>query len=78
MKRLSGLNRGDMGRVKEIPAAGGMQRRLMDLGLTEGAAVECLFAAPGGGMRAYRVRKAVVALRNADAAKVYLEETGHE
>ena len=41
--------------------------RLMDLGLTHGARVRCLFAAPGGDPRAYRIRGAVIALRSEDA-----------
>ena len=47
--------------------------RLMDLGLTHGARVRCLFAAPSGEPRAYRIRGAVVALRREDAALVRAE-----
>ena len=42
----------------------------MDLGLTHGARVRCLFAAPGGDPRAYRIRGAVIALRSEDAELV--------
>lgn len=48
----------------------GIARRLMDLGLTGGAQVKCLFCAPSGGMCAYRIRGAVVALRSEDARLV--------
>ncbi|HIS03412.1 MAG TPA: ferrous iron transport protein A [Candidatus Pullichristensenella avicola] len=48
-------------------------RRLMDLGFTRGAHVRCLFAAPSGEPRAYRIRGAVVALRREDAALVRAE-----
>ena len=44
----------------------------MDLGLTHGARVRCLFAAPGGDPRAYRIRGAVIALRSEDAGLVRL------
>ena len=44
--------------------------RLMDLGLTRGARVRCLFAAPSGEPRAYLIRGAVIALRREDAALV--------
>ena len=76
-KAPAGLDRlplGKTGVVKEIRAGGGMGRRLMDLGFVPGAHVECLLAAPGGGMRAYRVRRAVIALRQADARNVVWEE----
>ena len=61
-----------------VTASGRMKRRLMDLGLTEGAEAVCLFFAPGKGMRAYRVRKTVIALRRRDAENVVLEDNGHE
>ena len=44
-----------------------MKRRLMDLGLTEGAIVSPLFESISGNPRAYNLRGAVIALRNADA-----------
>ena len=77
MKRLSDLDIGESGDILCVTAAGGMRRRLMDLGFTMGARAECLFAAPGKGMRAYRVREAVVALRRKDAATVLLREAAH-
>ena len=74
MKDLSALAAGETGYVSAVTAAGGMRRRLMDLGFTRGAAVRCLFFAPGGGMRAFLVRQAVIALRRRDAEQVKLEE----
>ncbi len=74
MKDLSALRIGEKGRVAGLDAGGGMGRRLMDLGFTLGAEVECVLTAPGGGMRAYGVRRTVVALRQEDARKVTLEE----
>lgn len=44
-----------------------MRRRLMDIGFTEGAEIECVLAAPGGGIKAYLVRGSVIALREGDA-----------
>ena len=78
MKRLCDLQPGESGRVRCLTAAGGMKRRLMDLGLTEGAEATCLFFAPGRGMRAFRVRRTVIALRRRDAENVVLEDNGHE
>lgn len=78
MDDLSSLPIGSAGRVKRLEAAGGMGRRLMDLGFTAGARVDCLLSAPGRGMRAYRVRRAVIALREKDARNIILEEKSHE
>lgn len=44
-----------------------MKRRLMDLGLTEGAVISPLFASLSGNPRAYNLRGAVIALRSEDA-----------
>jgi len=77
MKTLSSLAPGQGGRVN-LALSGGMGRRLMDLGFTAGAWVDCLFSAPGDGMRAYRVRGAVIALRRADADRVLLEDEKDE
>ena len=56
--------------VRALSPEGSMRRRLLDLGLTPGAAVRCLFAAPSGNPRAYLIRGAVIALRNQDAKYV--------
>ena len=75
MKTLSDVSVGEGGRVRGVE--GTLSRRLRDLGFTRGAAVECLFAAPGRGMRAYRIRGAVIALRQRDARQVAMEENEH-
>lgn len=77
MGDLAGLPLGNAGYVTDIAAMDGMKRRLMDLGFTEGARVEALLCAPFGGMRAYRVRGTVIALRRRDAGSVNLREERH-
>ena len=67
---LSGLREGEQARVEEIALEGGMERRLLDLGLTEGARVTCVQKAPSGDPAAYLIRGAVIALRKADADRV--------
>lgn len=51
----------------DSPENAAMLRRLMDIGFTEGAEIECVLAAPGGGIKAYLVRGSVIALREGDA-----------
>ncbi len=77
MRDLSTLPLGRSGQVRCLRAGEGMGRRLMDLGFTPGAEVLCLLAVPGGGMRAYRIRGAVIALRRREARTVILEEENH-
>ena len=50
-----------------------MQRRLLDLGFCEGTVVKKVLISPQGDPIAYKVRGATIALRNADAAFVWVE-----
>lgn len=50
----------------------GMRRRLLDLGLTPHAEVECVGKSPFGDPAAYRVRGAIVAIRARDGRSVLL------
>jgi len=49
---------------------GSIRRRLLDLGLVPGTGVDVLFRSPAGNPTAYRIRGAVIALRNEDAADI--------
>ena len=66
--RLSALPIDGQACVSTLDPACPMRRRLLDLGFTQGA------QSPWGDPRAYWVRGAVVALRNADAAQIWLGE----
>ncbi len=48
-------------------------KRLVDLGLTEGTAVKCLLKSPLGDPAAYGIRGAVIAIQKEDAVKVGVE-----
>lgn len=71
---LSSLPEGEAGVIAGVSRAGTLRARLMDLGFTPGARVECLFAAPSGDPRAYLVRGSVIALRMSDAGRVELKQ----
>lgn len=77
MQDLSVLCCGEQGRIGEIQGTKSMQRRLMDLGFIRGTWVECLLISPFHGMRAFRVRGGVIALRFKDVRRIWLEEKGH-
>ncbi len=68
--KLCDLMTGEVAKVVEILPENRIRGRLFDLGLTEGGNVKCLFNSPTGGMRAYLIRGACVALRDEDAATV--------
>lgn len=68
--KLCDLRLGEGATVIEILPVCRIGDRLYDLGLTEGSRVRCLFRSPSGGMKAYLIRGACIALRDEDAAGV--------
>ena len=68
--RLCDLSVGKVAKVFEILPENRIRGRLFDLGLTKSSEIKCLFQSPTGGMRAYLIRGACVALRDEDAATV--------
>lgn len=67
---LNDIKPGERAVVKQLTAHGAMRRRLLDLGLVGGTAVECVGESPHGDPRAYLIRGAVVAIRRRDAANI--------
>ena len=74
--RLCDISPGDTAVISDMHAQGGMRRRLRDMGLVEGAEVECLMKSPLGDPVAYLIKGAVIALRREDAAAVTVEDAG--
>lgn len=71
---LRSLSAGESAFVGELLTKGALRRRLMDIGLTEGAHVTCLNSAPSGDPCAYLIRGAVIAIRARDASEVILSK----
>ncbi len=59
--------------VKELLTHGNMRRRMLDIGLVNGAEVECVGESPLGDPKAYLICGAVIAIRGADAGMVEVE-----
>ncbi len=74
IKKMSGLSRGEKGRVVGMSAGGDIRRRLLDIGLTENTVVECVGKSPLGDPAAYLIRGAVIAIRSDDAEKIDVTE----
>ena len=74
-RALSDLLPGEAGVVCGLESAGAMRRRLQDIGLIRGTAVECLGRSPLGDPTAYRIRGATMALRSKDAQGVEVERS---
>ena len=74
--RLCDISPGEKALVSGMYSQGGIRRRLRDMGLVEGAEVECLMKSPLGDPVAYLIKGAVIALRREDAAAVTVEDAG--
>lgn len=72
--RLCDISPGDTAVISGMYAQGSMRRRLRDIGLVEGAEVECLMRSPLGDPSAYLIKGAVMALRREDAALISIED----
>ncbi|MBE6633685.1 MAG: ferrous iron transport protein A [Ruminococcaceae bacterium] len=75
MEEIVTLNRlapGEWGEIAEVRAGTGIRRRLTDLGLIAGTRVVCLAVSPLGGLSAYRIRGAVIAIRHKDCCEITL------
>ena len=57
---------GEKMRVVRINHTGSMQRRLRELGLTEGTEVRCVLTSPHGDCAVFDIRGAFIALRAED------------
>ena len=77
---LSELKVSERGRVLSISPRlrGAERRRLLDLGILPGTAVEAALASPSGDLTAYRVRDALIALRREQTRLIQIEPISEE
>ena len=70
VKKLSDLEVGDVGNILELNLPKTLKSKLMSLGFTEGARIECIGKSPLGDPAAYLIRGGVVALRIEDCDNI--------
>lgn len=76
MSKLIPLNHlpiGSLGKVLDLSSQGNTRRRMLDLGLVKDTYVSSLYKSPAGDPIAYEIRGAVIALREEDASKIFIE-----
>jgi len=73
---MSHMKLGQRGQVLDLTACGAMRHRLLDLGLVPGADIERVMDSAGGDPVCYRVRGAMIALRNQDAGRIRVAVDG--
>jgi len=71
---LCDLKKGEIATVTDITLSGNIRRRLQDLGLIVGTKVECVLISYSGNPKAYRIRGALIAIRNEDAVKIQIRK----
>lgn len=69
---LSQLPVGQHATVQQILTSGTMRRRLQDLGIIPGTQIECVLKSPAGDPMAYRIRGALIALRQKDSKTILM------
>lgn len=72
-KTMNCLFPGECAIVHSITADASMKRRLQDLGLIRGTKILCVCTAAHRDISVYRIRGALIAIRDRDAACVFLE-----
>lgn len=80
MLRLSAIAPGESAEVVSLAAScrGVQRRRLLDLGLVPGTRVTSELRGPSGDPTAYRIRGALIALRDDQAAQIYVQRAAAE
>jgi ferrous iron transport protein A len=73
---LNELKSEETGVVTELLSEGAERRRMLDLGILPGTEIEVVMKSPMGDPTAYRIRDAVVALREEQAALIKIKPSG--
>lgn len=72
-KTLNELKKGEKAKISNLEIDGTIKRRLLDIGLIKDSLVECVLESPFKDPKAYWIRGALIAIRNKDAKKIYIE-----
>ena len=66
-KTLNDLPLNTKGHIKKLNCIGTIKRRLLDLGLVEGASITPILTSPSKDPRAFSIRGTLIAIRREDA-----------
>lgn len=66
------------GRIVKLNHTGFFKRHLMDLSLCPGAYVKCVDHGHKNGIRCYEICSSIIAIRNADAKKIVINNIDKE
>ncbi|MFC1486020.1 ferrous iron transport protein A [Candidatus Latescibacterota bacterium] len=75
-KKLTEMAPGEYGIITTVNTEGELKRRLMDMGIIEGAQVEVVKQAPLGDPLQIKVHNTLIALRKKEASTILIESLG--
>lgn len=73
MKTLNDLPLNTKGYIKKLNCMGNIRRRLLDLGLVEGATITPILVSPSKDPRAFSIRGTLIAIRQEDANLITIQ-----
>ena len=76
METLNDLMPGECGTIRSVTAEGDLRRRLMDMGVIEGAPVVMVKPAPLGDPVQILIHHTFIALRKKEAGTIFIEKRG--
>ena len=72
MKNIGDMRPGEKGKVIKLATPLNMRRRFLDIGLIENTDIKCVGKSPLGGLSAFLIRGAVIAIRDEDCKTVFI------
>lgn len=73
IRSLAELPTGERCFVSGLTSKGADRRRMLDLGIVPGTEIEAVLKSPSGGVTAYLIRGALIAIRQEDALNIIIE-----
>lgn len=74
MEKLCNAKIGSVVKIENLTAKDILKERFLSLGLTRGAKVEVLRKGPKNNLTVFRIRGAMIALRNEESSLIYVSE----
>ena len=73
MRSLAELPTGERCFVADLTSTGADRRRMLDLGIVPNTEIEAVLKSPSGGVTAYLIRGALIAIRREDAVNIIIK-----
>ncbi len=74
MKMMNELKINEEAIVSDIPVSNPLRHRFFDLGLIKNTPIKCVAISPFGDPKAYRIRDAIIAIREDNCYDISVEE----